>query len=794
MSKAKLGELFFKERALKVGVGSSRIPAIAISERILRNLITGLILLFLGTLATALFLQLSESRDRSIEVSKTHTELILRAAASDLSAALGTSFAGSQTSRKLVPEDLSEVLQQTDGSRGRLFIIADDKGYVQTSYPFDQGLAGTNLSTVFGQEAILSASQEIGRSISAFTPANQEIYVAIRSLTPYAGQIVVIHPKAAVLQDWKSDVTQIATLFIVTLGVLVLLGTAFHWQASRAAEADQTLAIATERMDKALDRGHCGLWDWDISRGRIFWSKSMYDILGLETKGEFLSYGEVAERLHPDDDPIDELVNIMLRGGRPAIDQEFRMKHSEGHWVWLRARAELSEAPGQDSPNLVGIAIDITEQKRLDKLNLDAELRLKDAIENVSEAFVLWDSDNRLVMCNSKYQQLHNLPASVCRPGSTYEDVTKVAREPVVRQRSAIAEQGSLPIRVPEGSEGSTFEVQLEDGRWLQINERRTKDGGFVSVGTDISNLKMHEEKLLDSERELMNTVRDLQKSRMELEQQSQRLADLAEKYSREKTRAEAANRSKSEFLANMSHELRTPLNAIIGFSEVIEQELFGAVAVPKYLDYAHDIHSSGQYLLDVINDILDMSKIEAGRITLEIEKCNVPAVIEEALRIVSGRAAEGGVILRKDLPASLYAMADVRSLKQVLINVIANGVKFTPHKGSLTISARRTKKTAEIVIADTGIGIPADQIAKLGRPFEQVENQLTKTRSGSGLGLAISNSLIRLNDGTLQIASQEGKGTTVTITLPIAEKGTQEKRIIESDATIEPIITSVSA
>jgi two-component system cell cycle sensor histidine kinase PleC len=257
---------------------------------------------------------------------------------------------------------------------------------------------------------------------------------------------------------------------------------------------------------------------------------------------------------------------------------------------------------------------------------------------------------------------------------------------------------------------------------------------------------------------------------------------------------AEEANEAKSAFMSNMSHELRTPLNAIIGFSEVIEQELFGKVTVQKYLDYAHDIHSSGQYLLDVINDILDMSKIEAGRVTLEIEKCDVPAVIEEALRIVSGRAQEGRVRLRKDLPEALHALADVRSLKQVLINLLANGVKFTQEGGSVTISARRAGKKAEIVIADTGIGIPANQIAKLGRPFEQVENQLTKTRSGSGLGLAISNSLIRLNEGQLHIASEEGKGTTVTVTLPIAPKGKLEKRVVESDAVIEPISTNVPA
>jgi two-component system cell cycle sensor histidine kinase PleC len=792
MSKAKLGELFFKERALKVSVGSRRVPAIAISERILRNLITGLILLFLVTLATAMFLQLSASRDRSIQLSNDRTSLVLRAAAGDLSAALGIGLGGDQAPRKLVPADLQEVLPADTGQRGRLFMISDLNGFIKTSYPEDPVMNGVNLSTLFGQNAIVDASRALGQPLLAHTPAGEAVYIAVRSLSPYPGQIAVVHPRSRVLADWRSAVTQISTLFMVTLGVLVLLGTAFHWQAARAAEADQTLAIATERMDKALDRGHCGLWDWDIARGRIFWSKSMFDILGLEAKGEFLSYGEVAERLHPEDDPIDRLVDIMLKGGKPAIDQEFRMKHAQGHWVWLRARAELSQAPGQDAPNLVGIAIDITEQKRLDKLNQEAELRLRDAIENVSEAFVLWDADNKLVMCNTKYQQLNNLPASVCRPGSAYEDVMKVAREPLIRQRSPVAGEVS-GLCLPDGADGNTFEVQLEDGRWLQINERRTKDGGFVSVGTDISNLKLHEEKLLDSERELMNTVRDLQKSRMELEQQSQRLADLAEKYSREKARAEAANRSKSEFLANMSHELRTPLNAIIGFSEVIEQQLFGKVTVPKYLDYAHDINSSGQYLLDVINDILDMSKIEAGRVTLEIEKCDVKGVIEESLRIVSGRAQEGGVTIRKDLPDALHALADVRSLKQVLINVLANGVKFTQQGGSVTISARHAARKAEIVIADTGIGIPANQIAKLGRPFEQVENQLTKTRSGSGLGLAISNSLIRLNAGELHIASEEGNGTTVTITLPIAPKGKQEKRVVESDAVIEPISTGIT-
>jgi two-component system cell cycle sensor histidine kinase PleC len=256
-------------------------------------------------------------------------------------------------------------------------------------------------------------------------------------------------------------------------------------------------------------------------------------------------------------------------------------------------------------------------------------------------------------------------------------------------------------------------------------------------------------------------------------EQQSQRLADLADKYSREKTRAEAASRSKSEFLANMSHELRTPLNAIIGFSQVMENQMFGPVGADKYVEYARDIHRSGQFLLDVISDILDMSKIEAGRIKLELQRTNVSDILEEALRLVEARAHEGKVEIVCEAPPSLTADADRRALKQILINLTSNAVKFTPEGGRVTVRAALQAGHAVIAISDTGIGIPQKDIEKLGRPFEQVENQFTKSKGGSGLGLAISKSLVDLHNGSLTIASTVGSGTTVTVELltsPTAE------------------------
>ena len=234
-----------------------------------------------------------------------------------------------------------------------------------------------------------------------------------------------------------------------------------------------------------------------------------------------------------------------------------------------------------------------------------------------------------------------------------------------------------------------TFEAQLEDGNWLHISERRTKDGGYVSVGTDITRIKEHEQKLVDNDLRLRATVIDLQRSRAALERQALELADLAEKYQREKTRAEEANQTKSKFLANMSHELRTPLNAIIGFSEIMESGMFGALGSEKYQEYCHDILTSGQYLLEVINDILDMSKIEAGRMKLDMEPLDLSKTLAESLRVVSGRAQDKKLVLDADIEQAISVVADRRAAKQILVNLLSNAVKFTPEGGRITVRSR---------------------------------------------------------------------------------------------------------
>ncbi len=759
MGKTHIGELFFKERSLRLPSPWPERLKLAISERHLRLLITTLIILFLVVLGAALFLQLLQSRSSHIAEQNRLSALYANMTAQSIEMNMLRNQASGHAAAPMNSDTLKQVLPAGSLSESRVFAVTDSTGLIVAGQPFSAHLEGQLITSVLAPEFITDIDTQGGGMSPLKLASGEDASVTMAALGDFSGSLIVYQRSSDILTSWRESVTRVTTLFIVTLLVLMMLGGAFHWQAAKASEADNVLAVATTRLDKALDRGQCGMWDWDVARGVIFWSRSMFGILGMPVKGDFLSFSEVTARLHPGENQLEAVMEELLNGGIASFDQEFRMRHEDGQWVWLRARAALAPGDSANEPHLIGIVLDVTQQKLADRLNKEAELRLKDAVENISEAFVLWDADNHLVLCNSKYQQFHSLPASACVPGTPYEDMVRTAKEPAIRQRIGLS-RGEAP-------DGRSFEVQLGDRRWLQINERRTKDGGFVSVGTDITALKKQEERLLLSERELMMTVRDLQKERLLADQQAQRLADLADKYAREKTRAEAANRSKSEFLANMSHELRTPLNAIIGFSEVMQEQMFGPLGSGKYAEYASDIHRSGQFLLDVINDILDMSKIEAGRVQLETEDVNISAMLEEVMRLVGPRAFEGKVAVERQVDAALAITADKRALKQVIINLLSNAVKFTPEGGSVVISAGAQDGLINITIRDTGIGIPARDVEKLGRPFEQVENQFTKSKGGSGLGLAISKSLIELHGGRLDITSTVGSGTEVRVTLP---------------------------
>ena len=243
------------------------------------------------------------------------------------------------------------------------------------------------------------------------------------------------------------------------------------------------------------------------------------------------------------------------------------------------------------------------------------------------------------------------------------------------------------------------------------------------------------------------------------------------------KNEAEQASRAKSEFLANMSHELRTPLNAILGFSQVIRDRHFGD-DIARYSEYAANIHDSGEMLLALISDILEMSKLEAGKLTLTEEVVDLVQVVESCRTMVAGRAQDGGIAFNSMLPASpIRLRGDQRALKQILLNLLSNAIKFTHAGGSVSVSAALADNgEIRITVTDTGIGIHPSALSRIFQPFSQIDHTATRTKGGTGLGLAISKHLAELHGGTIAIDSTPGIGTTVLVTLP-AERAVSQDR-----------------
>jgi two-component system cell cycle sensor histidine kinase PleC len=755
-------------RGLAQSVAHPGYRRLVTAEPVLRRAVPILIIAFLVTVGFGAILQVLDHRRQALADARIEIETLAELLGERLERQFGRLdiMNGAQAG-------LEHALPLA-GARGRRILLSDADGKITAVWPAGSYPAGRSLLEIVGSDQPLTTFGERAGTIEIELADATSAFATVRTLAPPLGHITVLQTRRSMLASWRADTALTVTLFATTGFVLLILGFAFHWQASRAREADVIFDTVRSRIDTALDSGRCGLWDWDLARGRIFWSHSMFEIVGLEPRDELLTFGEVSALVHPDDEPLHALAQRMTAQGG-TIDHAFRMRHAAGNWVWLRARCELAKQPGETDGHIVGIAVDITEQKDFAERTATADMRLRDAIEAISEAFVVWDSTNRLVLCNSKFQTLHNLPDNAIVAGAPYRKIVSAGHHPVIRTQThddARHEQG-----------GVTFEAQLEDGRWLQISERRTKDGGFVSVGTDITMLKLHEEKLIESERQLVAMVNDLKNTQAALERQARENATLAEQYNDEKIRAQEASHAKSEFLANMSHELRTPLNAIIGFSEMMESGVFGPLG-KKYHEYCHDIRESGRYLLDVINDILDMSKIEAGRMELSLETFDLGAVLSETLRIMTPRAHDKRLALNVDIACGLSIRADRRGLKQIVLNLLSNAVKFTPDGGRIAVRATRNESSVLIEIEDTGIGIPERAMQNLGRPFEQVQSQLTKSHQGSGLGLAIAKSLAELHGGAMRIRSRQGVGTRVAVEFPAPYHQERTRPVQELAAT----------
>ena len=577
----------------------------------------------------------------------------------------------------------------------------------------------------------------------------------------------------ASLADITEALLTMQTLLAATAVATLVLVAALNER--RAAEA--RLRDAVESIADGL-----ALFDAD---DRLVLSNSahqrMYarnnDLMVPGVRFEDILRGSVARGQHPDaagreDEWLKARLQRHLNPGEP-IEQD----RGDGQWLLICER-RTSEG------GIVGTFTDISRLKVQEAALIAseqrmrvaesraraAEARLRDAIESMNEGLTVYDSQGRLVLSNHRMREIYPLLADLLGPGARFEDFL---REGVTRgvfdtggasMEAFVAEHMALPA-----DQRKDIEIDLADGRWLLVSRRRTSDGGTVHVRTDITRLKQHEQALRDSEERLRGMLREIEESHAQLERQSFQLSRLAQQAAEQQQTAESASAAKSQFLANISHELRTPLNAILGFSEIMKAEMFGPLGSPQYRGYAADIHHSGSHLLTVINDILDLSKIEAGKFELNEEDCDPVRLVRDAVRFVAERAASAGLGLQQRLAPGLPAVrADGRLIKQILLNLLSNAIKFTPDGGLVTVVAEMDREGGlSLSVADTGVGIAADQLERVLQPFTQVENTLTRTHAGTGLGLPLCKSLIELHGGRLVLESAVGRGTTVTIILP---------------------------
>ena len=607
-------------------------------------------------------------------------------------------------------------------------------------------------STVTEAFGIQPGDVKPGALAHGHRPDGREVDLAVRPAAGGALLALSAEPATGVLSDDLRDnlVSLLAPLTIACALSLLLV-----FQSRKAEAAQAAFAESQQRFRLAVEAARCGIWEWDLVSGELFMSDVMGAMMGWGGSG-VATTEQVLERISPDHR---ERVRQALSTARAssAFDVSFRVPNPAGGApTWIDARGQgFGDAVAEGFPRIIGVALDVTEERLAQIRAQAAENRLRDAIESVPSAFVLWDRYGRLLMCNSNYRDFFGIEPKVLKPGAQRDHVLRFVRLAVKREHGT-------------GTEG-VHEAELNDGRWIQIAERRTFDGGLVVTATDITAMKTQDEARRRNEEQLQLMV-------VNLERAQEQTAELAHKYAAEKVRAEGANKAKSEFLANMSHELRTPLNAINGFSEIMAGEMFGPLGDRRYKEYVTDIHKSGEHLLALINDILDMSKIEAGKMNLRFEPVSIDNLVEDSVRLVKNRADNAGLYIEVALPPLPEIDADYRAIKQVLLNLLSNAVKFTPKGGKITVRADTRNDSygerVRVSVRDTGIGISKDDLARLARPFEQVENQHAKTQQGPGLGLALSKSLVEMHGGALELDSQPGQGTTASFVIPIRQPG----------------------
>ncbi len=491
---------------------------------------------------------------------------------------------------------------------------------------------------------------------------------------------------------------------------------------------ERELAESEERY--SLASHEVGIWDWDIDAGDVYLSPAFQRLLGIDVAEKSRAPSQKIKNLyHPDDFAAhEERLREHLRNRQRPYESVHRLRNVDGSYRWYRAVGHATTPVEGKPQRVIGMLTDIDDEKRMTEALRLSEARISTLLDNSPSSIYFKDASLRLVVANRKYMEMYGLT-----PDSAF---------------------GKTSVELFGEDQGRAFIEHDQEVLDKSILIAREETLG----GRDLLTIKFP---IIDSNGALAGV------GGIEVDITDRKEVERAYKDARDD--AEAANRAKSAFLANMSHELRTPSNSVIGFSESLLSGTLGQLENEQHREYISIISSAGSYLLELINDILDLSRIESGHVELDESTFSVQSVIASAITFSQDRHAEKTVDIDNLTSETLpQVRADQRQLRQVMINLITNAIKFTPSGGQITISCEVTSNDGlEISVADTGMGISSEDLDRVKQPFVQVADSMTRQHQGTGLGLAIVRSIAGLHNAEFTLQSTIGKGTTATFTFP---------------------------
>lgn len=531
--------------------------------------------------------------------------------------------------------------------------------------------------------------------------------------------------------DVSRDATLVPIPIFAIVAVLTFVVTIVIFAFKQVKLITDKLQTSEEQYDLVAAAINGGLWHWNIAKNEEYYSPHWMAILGYAP--DDLTEGEAVSDIHPEDSVRARQALRDHLENKVPYDIEIRLHHRDGEYVWVHSTGQAVWDEDGTPLRMAGSITEITQIMRAETAFRESQDQMRAISDNTPSLMYMKDTESRLIMVNRAFQSFYN----ATEEEALGEDMGKWL-SPDNAELFFELDKKVLTTGKPQETR---FEVLRHDGksRPMQSTEFPVFDHqrniiGIGGIDTDIFERKRAEDSLL--------------------------IAMDA---------AESANHAKSEFMANMSHELRTPLNAIIGFSEIMAGEIFGPVGSPQYRGYAKDINASGTHLLEIINNMLDLSKIEANKFDLQEQTVDVPHAVQACVTLVQGRAEKQGVKIQAVVSdKSPYLYCDERGLKQVLLNLMTNAVKFTPEGGTLTVETWSNETDGFVFrFRDTGIGIATEDIPMVLTPFGQVESAHSRLQQGTGLGLPLTKSIVELHGGTFELQSEVEVGTTVTVSFP---------------------------